>query len=117
MAKLADPCGRLAYATYLGGTVWDQGNGIAVDGQGHAYLTGYTQSANFPVTAGAFQTTYGGGPYPVDAFAAKLFTGDSPATGNSPPTTAARTLAGIDPSALRFPLYLPAVYRPIGSRC
>ncbi|MEV0401817.1 SBBP repeat-containing protein, partial [Actinoallomurus sp. NPDC050550] len=60
----------LAYSTYLGGTRTDQGPGIAVDGTGNAYVTGATNSVNFPVTAGAFQTTYGGGTF--DAFVTKL---------------------------------------------
>ena len=47
----------LIYSTYLGGTVWDQGTGIAVDGAGNAYVTGVANSTDFPVTAGAFQTT------------------------------------------------------------
>lgn len=55
----------LLYSTYLGGpAVADpnsmQGNyshSIAVDSAGNAYVTGWTYSAEFPVTAGAFQTT------------------------------------------------------------
>jgi hypothetical protein len=47
----------LDYSTYLGGTNDDQALGIAVDGSGSAYVTGFTQSTNFPVTSGAFQTT------------------------------------------------------------
>ena len=52
----------LAYSTYLGGSgngngTGDQGNGIAVDASGEAYVAGYTYSSNFPVTTGAFQTT------------------------------------------------------------
>jgi hypothetical protein len=57
----------LAYSTFLGGTLGDQGKGIAVDGAGSAYITGAT--ADFPTTPGAFDTSYNGG---VDAFAAKL---------------------------------------------
>jgi large repetitive protein len=51
----------LVYSTYLGGTGNDAGSGIAVDSSGNAYITGYTGSADFPITAGAFQTVYGGG--------------------------------------------------------
>ncbi len=37
------------YSTYLGGTLSDHVNGIAVDSQGNAYLAGQTESANFPL--------------------------------------------------------------------
>src|SRR5260221_3118862 len=50
----------LAYSTYLGGTSGDVAYGIAVDSQGNAYITGFTNSTNFPVTPLAFQTSYGG---------------------------------------------------------
>lgn len=46
----------LVYSTYLGGTGVDQGNGIAADAAGNAYITGVTTSSDFPTTAGAFQT-------------------------------------------------------------
>ena len=51
----------LVYSTYLGGSSTDYGQGIALDSSGNAYVTGYTDSTNFPVTTGAYQTTYGGG--------------------------------------------------------
>jgi hypothetical protein len=41
----------LAYSTYLGGASFDQGYGIAVDGGGAAYVTGFTESSNFPVAS------------------------------------------------------------------
>ena len=47
----------LVYSTYLGGNNYDDGTGIAVDGSGNAYVTGYTSSTNFPTTTGAFQTS------------------------------------------------------------
>src|SRR6266481_3549123 len=50
----------LAYSTYLGGTSGDVAYGIAVDSQGNAYVTGFTNSIDFPVTPLAFQTSYGG---------------------------------------------------------
>jgi hypothetical protein len=49
----------LVYSTLLGSSSFsfEQGRGIAVDAAGNAYLTGFTQSADFPTTPGAFQTT------------------------------------------------------------
>jgi DNA-binding beta-propeller fold protein YncE len=55
VAKLS-PSGRhLDYSTYLGGSDEAGGNigAIAVDGAGHAYVTGDTESEDFPVTPGA----------------------------------------------------------------
>jgi uncharacterized protein (TIGR03437 family) len=46
---------QLFYSSYLGGSSLDWATGIAVDRNGNAYVTGYTYSADFPVTAGAFQ--------------------------------------------------------------
>jgi len=60
----------LVYSTYLGGSGDDASYGIALDGSDDAYLTGYTASANFPTTAGVFQTTFAGGRF--DAFVTKL---------------------------------------------
>jgi hypothetical protein len=51
---------KLVYSTYLGGNDGDFASDLALDRFGNAYLVGETLSANFPVTAGAFQTTYGG---------------------------------------------------------
>ncbi len=43
------------YVTYLGGTGTDSGTGIAVDSSGDAFITGTTNSANFPITGNAYQ--------------------------------------------------------------
>ena len=59
----------IAYSTFLGGSSSEEGNGIAVDGNGNAYITGTTQSNDFPTTSGALQTTYHGG---FDAFVTKI---------------------------------------------
>lgn len=48
----------LAYSTYLGGSTSQGLSGIAVDSAGFAYVAGRTTSADFPVTTGAFQTTF-----------------------------------------------------------
>lgn len=61
VAKLNPSGTGLIYATFLGGGAYDEAYGIAVDDLGDAYVTGNTSSSNFPVTAGAVQTTYGGG--------------------------------------------------------
>ena len=65
VTKLDASGAALVYSTYLGGSGDDgsgddYGYGIAVDGAGSAYLTGTTTSADFPTTAGAFDTTYNG---------------------------------------------------------
>jgi Beta-propeller repeat len=70
VTKLNPTGSGLVYSTYLGGSVNDEGDGIAVDTAGNAYVTGETASTDFPITAGAFQTTFGGGPF--DAFVTKL---------------------------------------------
>jgi hypothetical protein len=51
--------GTLAYSTYLGGSGSDQGNGIAVDSSGSAYVAGSTNSSDFP-SLNAIQSTCGG---------------------------------------------------------
>ena len=47
----------LVYSTYLGGSRNDEAVAIAVDSSGFAYIAGTTESADFPVTSGAIQTT------------------------------------------------------------
>ncbi|MGC9197115.1 MAG: SBBP repeat-containing protein, partial [Syntrophobacteraceae bacterium] len=46
----------LVYSTYLGGGGGDMGQGISIDSSGNGYVTGNTNSTDFPVTGGAFQT-------------------------------------------------------------
>jgi hypothetical protein len=66
---IIDPVLSLSYATYLGGTGQDLTTGIAVDAAGNAYVTGLTESLNFP-TKDPLQQAYGGGE--LDAFVVKL---------------------------------------------
>jgi uncharacterized protein (TIGR03437 family) len=64
VAKLNPAGSQLIYSTYIGGDVlhgnsMTQPYAIAVDGSGNAYITGFTNSSNFPVSAGAYQTSCG----------------------------------------------------------
>lgn len=62
----------LLYSTYLGGSLDDQGNAIAVDTANNAYITGSTESGGavaFPTTGAAFDTAFNG---IRDAFVAKF---------------------------------------------
>jgi hypothetical protein len=67
LVKLS-PSGSLIYGTYLGGSLSDSGNGVAVDSFGNAYVAGGTTSPNFPVVGGV-QTQNAGG---QDAFVTKF---------------------------------------------
>jgi hypothetical protein len=58
----------LVYSTYLGGSGEDWGPGIAVDSFGTAYVTGYTQSTDFPTVNAIQPTNHGSG----DAFVTKI---------------------------------------------
>jgi RHS repeat-associated protein len=88
LAKLspANTGATLTYSTLFGGSGNDVINGVALDQDGSAYITGATNSSNLPVQGG-FQGTNGGG---YDAFAAKIYSGPqaqitavSPDTGDS----------------------------------
>ena len=60
----------ILYSTYLGGSGDDFGSGIALDGSGNVYVTGSTQSTDFPVTTGAFKESHPN--VDSDIFVAKL---------------------------------------------
>ena len=79
-----NPAGSaLVYSTYLGGNganpnvesgetdcgIGDVSSAMALDNSGNVYLTGQAQSADFPVTSGAFQTT---NPAFISPFVTKL---------------------------------------------
>jgi Beta-propeller repeat/Bacterial Ig-like domain (group 1) len=79
----------LIYSIRLGGSEYDMGAGIAVDAAGSAYVTGYTLSDDFPVTAGAFDTEYNRA---GDVFVSKI-AGDT----RVPVTLTLNPLAGTNP--------------------
>ncbi|MCU1268377.1 MAG: uncharacterized protein JWM21_4695 [Acidobacteria bacterium] len=77
----------VVYSTYLGGNTsgatgqrasngYEEGRGIAIDGAGNAYITGWTASFNFPTTPGAWQTALAAAPgfgfVANDAFVSKI---------------------------------------------
>ncbi len=63
----------LEYSVCLGGVASEYGLGLCVDGSGAAYVTGYTFSAAFPTSSGAYSVSHNGGGN--DAFVAKLGSG------------------------------------------
>jgi hypothetical protein len=73
VTKLSNSGNSLVYSTYLGGNNTEQCYGIAVDSSGATYVTGFTNSTNFP-TLNPYQTYQGG---PADVFVTKLSTSGS----------------------------------------
>jgi hypothetical protein len=61
VAKFSPDGSSLVYATYVGGQHEDDGDAIALDKVGGVYITGFTESGNFPTTPGAFQPLNGDG--------------------------------------------------------
>ena len=89
-----DPTGATQlFSTFLGGYGSDSPGGIALDSAGAIYLTGNTNSTDYPVTAAALQNTIGGN---YDAFVTKIGTAAAPAV-------------AISPSLIQFSI------RPVGS--
>lgn len=73
VTKLNAAGNALVFSTFFGGTNGEQGLNIAIDNNGAAYIVGQTKSTqaqNFPITAGAYMTTFNGGTW--DGFVAKL---------------------------------------------
>ena len=69
VAKLSSDLGTLQAATFLGGSDNDSATALAIDGQGTVVVAGWTESSDFPTTAGAYDATLDGF---SDAFVAKL---------------------------------------------
>jgi gliding motility-associated-like protein len=61
---------QLQWSTYLGGSNNDAGYALFVAANNEVYATGGTRSNDFPVTTGAYNTTYGGGK--ADGYIAKI---------------------------------------------
>jgi hypothetical protein len=57
--KMSTNCSSLLYSTYLGAEINENGNDVTVDSHGNAYVTGWTNSEDFP-TKNAFCDTLSG---------------------------------------------------------
>jgi hypothetical protein len=60
-SKLNFSGSKLLYSSYLGGKGWDTIYGLTLDNSNNVYMAGFTASSDFPTTAGAYKTTFGGG--------------------------------------------------------
>ena len=69
VAKLNSTATSVTWATFLGGSSWDEGMKLDVDSSGNVYLNGSTASTDFP-TSNAIQPAFGGGD--DDALAVKI---------------------------------------------
>ena len=70
VTKLNGAGSEVLYSTFLGGTLDEEGFGIAVDTSGIVYVAGSTDSDDFPITLGADQPSYGEGA--SDGFVSKF---------------------------------------------
>jgi len=103
------PNGGLSFGTYLGGTFDEYNQDIAVDGEGSVYLTGYTESSNFPVTGGSIQPVRSAD---KDFFVARIGLGGPSTTPSPTPSPTPNPTPSPTPNpALRHRLYLPHLVR------
>ena len=61
VTKLNQDGSDLVYSTFVGGDDFDRGVGIALDSENNIYITGDTDSSNFPTTSGCFDDSHNGG--------------------------------------------------------
>ncbi len=72
VAKIS-PDGKIVFATLIGGSKREHHTGITVDKEGYIYLVGGTHSPDFPVTPGAYDTSFNGeGEWAGDVYIVKM---------------------------------------------
>jgi len=69
VCKVNPSATALVWSTYLASPNDDHGCGITLDSSGHPYIVGYVRTGDFPTTAGAYQTVFGGD---YDAYVTKM---------------------------------------------
>ncbi|MFC2130363.1 SBBP repeat-containing protein [Bacteroidota bacterium] len=69
VGKMSNDGYTLLYSTFIGGSMDDYCYGIAIDKSYYAYVTGFTESRDFPTTSGAFDESYNSG---GDIFVSKI---------------------------------------------
>ncbi|MCB0201011.1 MAG: SBBP repeat-containing protein [Anaerolineae bacterium] len=76
VTRLNADASALVYSTYLGGGGSDRSTAIAADGASSVYVTGETESLDFPTTPGAFDSSFNGsGLFDDDSFVTRLNAG------------------------------------------
>jgi hypothetical protein len=85
VSKLTADLSHLLASTYLGGTTWENGYALALDGEGHIYVAGTTCSDDFPTEPYAYDRSYGGSVNPSagDVFITRLDTSLSSLTAST----------------------------------
>jgi hypothetical protein len=81
IAEIDPAAASQLFATFLGGSSDENSSSMALDSNGNIYVTGNTDSTDFPITQGAFQTILGGA---TDAFIAKIAPASAAAVSAAP---------------------------------
>jgi hypothetical protein len=112
LTKLNPSGTALAYSTYFGGSDGDFANAVTLDSSGNVYLTGQTQSTDFPVTSGAFQSTNNTNSPDFTAFVAKL---TLPTTASVPDATTTTVTSSASPQTSGQPVTITATVTGVGT--
>jgi hypothetical protein len=81
IAEIDPTAGSQLFATFLGGSGDENASAMAVDSSGNIYVTGNTDSSDFPISQGSFQQILGGN---TDAFISKIAQASAPAVSAAP---------------------------------